>query len=134
MAQQAFSLRKTYSEKLRDPRWQKRRLEVLSRDNFQCLFCDSKVCELQVHHKVYRKGAEPWDYDLDDLVTACAECHAYIGRLRDDLFGQIQDMDVYYALMNLHMMLRYNPEKLVEARMFLFRLWHPVETQETTVP
>lgn len=29
----------TYSQKLRDPRWQKKRLEILERDSFTCQHC-----------------------------------------------------------------------------------------------
>ena len=31
-----------YSEKLKDPRWQKKRLEILERDNFRCQYCGDK--------------------------------------------------------------------------------------------
>lgn len=30
---------------------------------------------LQVHHKKYVNGKEKWEYDDDDLVTLCKECH-----------------------------------------------------------
>ncbi len=32
---------------------------------------------LEVHHLVYRNGAHPWEYDLDDLITFCRQCHKY---------------------------------------------------------
>jgi len=36
----------TYSEKLKDPRWQKKRLEILSRDNFTCETANKQVQEI----------------------------------------------------------------------------------------
>lgn len=65
----------TYSEKLRDPRWQKKRLEIMSRDDFRCQACRSKEKTLNVHHRVYRKGKAPWEYEDDQLVTFCEDCH-----------------------------------------------------------
>jgi 5-methylcytosine-specific restriction endonuclease McrA len=64
----------TYSEKLRDPRWQRKRLEIFSRDNWACRSCGSKEKNLQVHHLVYRK-IDPWDYPDYLYQTLCDECH-----------------------------------------------------------
>lgn len=65
----------TYSEKLKDPRWQKRRLEIMNRDGFKCCKCGDATKTLNVHHKRYRKGKEPWEYSSDDLMTLCEPCH-----------------------------------------------------------
>lgn len=66
---------KTYSEKLKDPRWQRRRLEIMERDVFQCQMCFDRDNTLTVHHKEYLKGLEPWEYEDDLLVTLCERCH-----------------------------------------------------------
>jgi 5-methylcytosine-specific restriction endonuclease McrA len=65
----------TYQEKLKDPRWQKKRLVILSRDNFTCLFCGSTDKTLHIHHIEYEKGKEPWEYNNDWLKTLCCDCH-----------------------------------------------------------
>ena len=67
--------KKTYSELLRSPLWQKKRLKILERDDFTCQHCGSKERELQVHHRVYHKGAMPWEYDDSELITLCNQCH-----------------------------------------------------------
>lgn len=67
--------KETYAELLRKPEWQKKRLEIMQRDNFTCQYCGSKENELQVHHRVYRKGTKPWEYDNDELITLCNRCH-----------------------------------------------------------
>lgn len=70
---------KSYSELLKDPRWQKKRLEIMERDNWSCLKCGCGLNDgtpLNVHHKYYRKGRAPWEYDDSCYVTLCEKCHA----------------------------------------------------------
>ena len=64
-----------YFRKLRDPLWQRRRLEVLNAANFTCRDCLSKDRTLHVHHAYYEKGRDPWDYPDDALICLCEECH-----------------------------------------------------------
>ncbi len=63
----------TYAEKLRDPRWQKLRLEIMQRDDFTCQNCASTTATLNIHHKRYTR--EPWDARPSDLETLCEKCH-----------------------------------------------------------
>lgn len=71
--------RLTYSEKLLDPRWQRKRLEVLERADFRCESCGSATETLHVHHKLYRRGAEPWEYDAaTELASLCSTCHGEV--------------------------------------------------------
>lgn len=65
----------SYIEKLRDPRWQRKRLEIMQRDNFTCR-CGVKDRTLHVHHCFYEWGKEPWDYPDSSLVTLCEGCHS----------------------------------------------------------
>jgi hypothetical protein len=67
----------TYKEKLLDPRWQKKRLEILQRDNFTCQMCGDTKSTLQVHHKLYIKGNDPWEYPNLMLITLCGDCHEH---------------------------------------------------------
>lgn len=67
--------KQTYSDLLRDPRWQKKRLEIMQRDNFTCQHCGAQDKELQVHHMLYTKGAKPWEYNERHLITLCRQCH-----------------------------------------------------------
>lgn len=64
-----------YADKLKDPRWQKKRLEIMLRDNFTCQVCKATDKSLHVHHKYYEPNKDPWDYSNDVLVTLCFECH-----------------------------------------------------------
>lgn len=65
----------TYSEKLKDPRWQKKRLEIMQRDNFQCVTCGEKDKTLHVHHLFYISGRMPWEYLDANFRTLCWQCH-----------------------------------------------------------
>lgn len=65
----------TYSEKLKNPKWQKKRLEILNRDEFTCRHCGDKETTLHVHHLRYKKKSDPWDYENEELITICEECH-----------------------------------------------------------
>jgi hypothetical protein len=67
----------TYSEKLRDPRWQKTRLEILTRDEWTCQICFDTQTTLNVHHRYYDAGADPWDYPPTALITLCQPCHEF---------------------------------------------------------
>ena len=91
---------KTYSQKLRDPRWQKKRLEILSRDNFTCQLCNSKETELHVHHEFYIKGANPWEYEDSWLITYCKYCHILYEFFNKEAIGilEIKHMKNYYLI------------------------------------
>lgn len=71
--------KQTYAESLRDPRWQRKRLEILQRDNFTCQSCGTTEKELHVHHGYYETGLSPWEYDNDTLTTLCKNCHIHMG-------------------------------------------------------
>lgn len=90
---------KSYYEKLKDPRWQKKRLEILERDKFMCLICESKEIQLHVHHGYYDKR-DPWDYDNNTLWTLCKYCHEHYQeslRLVKELIGEFHPKN-YHAI------------------------------------
>lgn len=69
---------KKYSELLRHPKWQMKRLEILKRDKATCKLCRDKETELHVHHKQYTYGKNPWEYDNSILITLCKHCHGVV--------------------------------------------------------
>lgn len=73
----------SYSEKLKDPRWQKKRLEVLNRDYFKCIQCKDEATELHVHHKQYINNHEPWEYGIENFETLCKNCHTIIEEFKN---------------------------------------------------
>ncbi len=85
-------MRKSYSEKLKDPRWQRKRLEVLHRDDFSCQKCGETKETLHVHHRRYIQGHEPWEYSDRDLVTLCELCHETETEIWPEALGIIEDV------------------------------------------
>lgn len=67
-----------YSEKLKDPLWQKKRLFALERANWKCELCRDEKSTLHVHHLEYRQGREPWEYGDKELMALCEGCHESI--------------------------------------------------------
>ncbi len=65
----------TYAEKLKDPRWQRKRLEIFERDEWHCQCCLDGENTLVVHHLRYEKGKEPWEYPNECFKTLCESCH-----------------------------------------------------------
>lgn len=64
-----------YYIKLRNPKWQRRKSEIMLRDNFKCQICGDTENTLNVHHIRYVKGRKPWEYDDNELITLCEKCH-----------------------------------------------------------
>lgn len=83
-----------YSELLKHPKWQKKRLEILSRDKFMCQSCCDNESELHVHHKSYKYGVDIWDYDNDNLITFCVNCHKEVTALKKEIKESI---DLYFV-------------------------------------
>lgn len=89
-----------YSEKLKDPRWQKKRLEIFSRDKWQCRFCGDNQTTLNVHHFTY--NGEPWEADNSSLITTCEDCHKIIEDIKRLGYSQniskiFKDKDSVYS-------------------------------------
>lgn len=85
---------KPYWEKLQDPRWFRFRDQFLRDKSVETDYGLKPQCEncghwpdkyVQVHHKRYINGREPWEYDYEDLRILCRECHEYIHTLEKRL-------------------------------------------------
>lgn len=74
-------MKKPYWQKLKDPRWQRRRLSVLEAANFRCRDCGTTEAELHVHHLCYLRGLEPWDAPDGTLIAVCDPCHKPRGEI-----------------------------------------------------
>ena len=66
-----------YKEKLKDRRWQQKRLRIFNIDNWECQKCGIENNEklLHVHHLEYISGKMPWEYPDSLLITLCEDCH-----------------------------------------------------------
>lgn len=78
-----------YKTKLKDPLWQKKRLNILKRDEFMCQMCFDSSTTLHVHHKYYN-SCNPWDIPDTALVTLCETCHEEEGLAIKDAVTKIK--------------------------------------------
>lgn len=93
-----------YYEKLKDPRWQKKRLEIMSRDDFACVYCKDKKSTLNVHHESY--NGNPWEVENKELITLCHKCHNALHHLdnpdfqiyKDDSFSMVVIQKILYTV------------------------------------
>lgn len=103
----------SYTDKLRGPKWQLKRLEILGRDNATCQKCGDKENTLHVHHRYYIANREPWDYPNELLVTLCATCHKEeedCAKIGEDMFKSMR----YFGYFNTEV--RDILNKLIEAK------------------
>jgi hypothetical protein len=91
----------SYVEKFKDPQWQKKRLEMLDRDEWTCQMCGDKSSPLNVHHKWYKEGMNPWEYPDSCLVTLCEDCHSSEHECKkeytDVLLAEILGKGLFYS-------------------------------------
>lgn len=104
--------REAYRRKLKDPRWQKMRLEIFNRDGFKCQYCGTKKETLHVHHLEYLPDLDPWQYPIESLITLCESCHEdetnyrreqeerLIGTLREIGFS-VSDLDQFTTTLGM---------------------------------
>ena len=46
--------------------------------NFECQICKATEKPLHIHHTVYKKGRNPWEYSDIELKCLCCDCHEQI--------------------------------------------------------
>ncbi len=68
----------SYAEDLKSVEWQKKRLSILTRDNWTCQLCKDKDTQFHIHHQFYLKDKKAWEYEDADLITYCKHCHALV--------------------------------------------------------
>lgn len=101
----------TYYEKLKSPKWQKKRLEILSERGFSCESCCNESEQLHVHHKIYKKGLNPWDYPDYNYAVLCDSCHSTAHKAIDnfneffgtlDVKGCFDQLGIFELILNFY--------------------------------
>ncbi len=68
----------TYAEKLRTHEWRQFRLRLINKAGRKCVECGCVHEEeepLQIHHVIYIRRMEPWDYPDELCLVLCDSCH-----------------------------------------------------------
>lgn len=103
-----------YADLLKDPRWQKKRLEVMERDKFTCRSCGDTKSTLNVHHAYYEKGKMPWEYPDESLVTWCEECHDRRQKMQNYMLKSILN----YGLEEMYGLYSFVTSPIIDQRSF----------------
>ena len=100
-----------YNQLIKLPEWQRKRFEVLERDNWTCTKCNKGIDELyslgyifNVHHIKYIYNYKPWDYDNELLITLCSGCH----KIEHGYDLNNEYLNVYWQKKRLELMNRDN--------------------------
>lgn len=115
----------SYSEKLKDPRWQKKRLKVLERDEFRCKMCGGDKETLHVHHLKY--GGDPWDIELGLLTTLCETCHTFSEQIIEKARLQ-SGCDVKMGIVDLAIKISNRGQHFELFRILKFLEWNEADT------
>jgi len=86
---QRQNIKSTYSEKLKDERWIKKRDFVRQRAENKCEDCGASNNGLEIHHCYYLYGYEPWEYPTGSLRCLCKTCHKSRDPIEKKLRGQL---------------------------------------------
>jgi len=82
----------SYSEKLKDARWIRKRNLILEKAEFKCQDCGAQN-KLEVHHCYYLYGFEPWGFPFDSLRCLCKNCHKRRGNVEMELRGNLASLN-----------------------------------------
>lgn len=127
-----------YQRKLRDPRWQQRRLKLLESANWTCQEATCKNWRhflvppqdrpanesgppLEIHHLYYEWGREPWEYPDDAHLVLCDDCHerraAIERQIKRDIVRYLRNAPMEMARQLFWEMLeKFNPEAAATVR------------------
>lgn len=78
----------TYSEKLRDPMWLRRKADLIEGVKC-CELCLTENIPLEPHHRYYKSGTEPWDYPDHAFQVVCRGCHKILQGIMETAHEQI---------------------------------------------
>jgi hypothetical protein len=99
-----------FTDQYKDPRWQKKRLQIMERDEFMCISCQETEKTLNVHHLEYIKDKFIWDYPNSELITLCEDCHKEITEIINFIISEIKHMvvcpDSFWEFANIYKEIR----------------------------
>ena len=94
----------TYSQQLRDPRWLKRRQEIIERANNLCEQYGEQSDRFEIHHGYYLKDKMAWEYPDEVLYCLCPDCHYSIQELMEVAHYHVakRNLRLYAVIHQIH--------------------------------
>jgi hypothetical protein len=117
-----------YSEQIKHPNWQRKRLEVLEHYNFTCQECAETEKELHVHHPFYKTNVMIWDYATGELMCLCCDCHKEAHSIDDKIKIQLSVLSFDQKKLVLNYTKTFKNK--TEFRKFYFRIKTKMELGE----
>lgn len=69
--------------RVKDMKWQKLRIRIIERDNYQCVKCEEKqLSKLSAHH--IKPRSQGGKNVIRNLITLCLRCHNFVEMLWDE--------------------------------------------------
>lgn len=100
-----------YKELLKSPKWQKKRLDILQRDDFKCTICGDGETQLHIHHLRYCKN--PIEQPNEDLVTLCKDCHELTTGLGSSFKNAIVKNNIKYMFFNNDVLIKNTKSMII---------------------
>jgi hypothetical protein len=125
--------RNDFFEQYKSPEWQKKRLEILQRDEFTCQVCGDKESQLNVHHRIYFKDTKVWAYDNHLLITLCELCHddAHMKReYLNNVLSKVHEMFLADYCCIVDTLARFDPYQLEVINEFLQKMF-PIKNNDS---
>lgn len=101
-------MKSKFSEMYKHPRWQKKRLEIMSKNGFICDMCCDTNTTLNVHHRWYKQNRYPWEYPDFCFQVLCENCHREESKRSEDKDGNANFEDWELAMM------KYGAQSVIE--------------------
>lgn len=79
----------SYSEKLKDPRWKAKALEIVRANFGICFECGDRPAYPEVHHRWYEQDKDPWEYPDACYAVFCHACHEHAEALKKEMKREI---------------------------------------------
>lgn len=67
--------------------------------------CGDTDKELQIHHRDYGRGAEPWETASENLVSLCRSCHEEVTALKKSVAANLHYVEYWEAIRITHEMM-----------------------------
>lgn len=125
-----------FKEQYKHPKWQKRRIDYMNQliesndlHNPICEWCQSDEKQLHLHHIQYKNDFKIWEYEDDELILLCSDCHSEIHKINEEIKSYLNEAskcnevflsiyEVLYLMNNMNICLIHVPDLILNSLKF----------------